>query len=116
MTKIKLYFFGLLTGIINALFGAGGGIIAVAVLKKQYGNQKKAQATAIAVILPITIITAIRYLKLGYMTIYDSLPYVVPGFVGAILGSFFLKKTNNNILRAGFAFIMLWAGMRLIFK
>ena len=116
MTKFKLCIYGLLTGIINALFGAGGGIITVAVLKKTYNNQKKAQATAVAVILPMTILTAIRYLSLGYMSYSDALPYIIPGFFGAIVGSILLKKTNNKILKVIFALIMLWAGMRLIFK
>lgn len=35
MKKIKLLFSGLMIGFINALFGAGGGIIAVALLKKR---------------------------------------------------------------------------------
>ena len=116
MSKIKLYSFGLLTGFLNGLFGAGGGIIAVAVLNKEYNNQKMAQATAIAITLPITIITALRYLYLGYMTLSDSIPYVIPGFIGAIIGSLTLKKANNKILKYVFSVIMLWAGVRLILK
>lgn len=116
MSKIKLMFTGLTIGFINALFGAGGGIIAVALLKKKYGNQKRAQATAVAVILPITVITAIRYMSLGYMTLAEAVPYILPGFIGAVAGSKLLKKANNKILKILFSFIMLWAGVRLIIK
>lgn len=116
MKKIKLLFSGLMIGFINALFGAGGGIIAVALLKKEYNDQKKAQATAVSVILPITVITAIRYITLGYMTFKEALPYILPGFLGAIVGSKILKKANNKLLKTLFSCIMLWAGVRLILK
>lgn len=116
MSKLKLCLYGVLIGLINTLFGAGGGIIAVSILNKQYKNQKKSQATAVAIILPLTVITAIRYLKSGYMTISESIPYIIPGFFGAIAGSKILKKTNNKLLKVLFSIIMLWAGVRLIIK
>lgn len=116
MTKFRLCLYGLSIGITNALFGAGSGIISVTVLDKAYNDQKKAQATTMAVILPITIITAIRYINLGYVTVSNALPYIIPGFVGAIIGSAVLKKSDNRFMKAAFSLIMLFAGIRMIFK
>lgn len=116
MSKIKLSFYGLLIGIINALFGSGGGIIAVSILNKLYGNRKKAQATAVSIILPLSLITAYFYLSKGYLSVKDAFPYIVPGFFGAVLGGKILKNTSSNILRIIFSLVMLWAGVRLIIK
>ena len=56
--KTKKYLFGFLIGIVNALFGAGGGMIAVPFLRTLGLSQKQAQATAICVILPLTVVSA----------------------------------------------------------
>ena len=53
---------GLIIGFINGFFGGGGGMVVVPLLTKHYKlEQKEAQATAIAVMLPICIASAIIY-------------------------------------------------------
>lgn len=61
---------GALVGIINILLGAGGGILAVPILKKNGLTQKQAQANAVAVILPLTIISFIIYIKKDYVNFF----------------------------------------------
>lgn len=57
---------GLLTGAVNGLFGAGGGMLAVPVLTYVAGlDERKSHATAIAVILPLCIISTIVYALQG---------------------------------------------------
>ena len=46
---------GGLCGVLNGLFGAGGGIAAVPLLKAGGLEQKKAHATSLAVILPLAV-------------------------------------------------------------
>lgn len=114
--KKKIYIYGILIGFINSLFGAGGGMIAVPVLKNVGLEQKKAQATTVSIIFPLTIVTSVIYLLRGYVTLADAVPFIIPGFFGAIIGSCSLKKFSNKILKNVFAVFMLWAGIRLIFK
>ena len=57
---------GLAIGIINGLLGAGGGMIAVPLLQKLGLDRKQAHANAVAVILPITVLSAVLYLVNGY--------------------------------------------------
>lgn len=116
MKKGKVYVFGVLIGLINALFGAGGGMVCVPLLKSMGANQKQAQATTLAVILPLSAVTAVIYLLKDYMTISDAAPFVIPGFLGAVFGSFFMQKISNSALRKIFAAFMLWAGIRMIMK
>ena len=52
MSFIKSGAFGGIIGFLNGLLGAGGGMVAVPVLKKEM-DTKQAHATSIAVIIPI---------------------------------------------------------------
>lgn len=116
MKKLKLLAGGLLVGVINALFGAGGGMIAVGIMTKSGLSQKEAQATAVSVILPLSVITCIIYYMRGNLNFHDALPYILPGLIGAVIGSFLLKKIPDKILKKIFALFMIWAGARLILK
>ena len=55
---------GLAVGFANGFFGAGGGMLAVPVLTFIMGlEEKKAHATALLIILPLSIISSIIYGK-----------------------------------------------------
>ena len=81
---------GILTGFVNGLLGAGGGMIAVPSLKKAGLEQKKAHANAVAVILPITLLSAILYISKGYVNLSDAYIYMPTGVIGAVIGSYIL--------------------------
>ena len=58
--KIYIVLFGALIGVINGFFGGGGGMVVVPLLTKMFGlEQKKAQATALFIILPISLVSSI---------------------------------------------------------
>ncbi len=116
MKKYQLVLSGVAVGFINALFGAGGGMVVVPVLKKAGLSQKEAQATAVSVILPLTIITCIIYWFQGTLDFSEALKYIPLGAIGALVGSFALKKAPDKALKKIFAVFMLWAGGRMIFK
>ncbi len=103
-------------GIINSLFGAGGGLISVPAMKKAGLSQKSAQATTLAVILPLTVISAIVYYLNNEFSITDALKYIPSGFIGSLVGVRLMEKADNMILRKIFAVFMLWAGIKMIFR
>lgn len=105
---------GLLIGTINGLLGAGGGMLAVPALKKLGLDQKDAHRNAVAVILPLTIFSAVLYLIDGRVTISDALIYIPSGLVGAILGTFLLKKISSKWLGIIFSAFMIYSGVRLL--
>lgn len=114
--KLSLVFSGLLIGVINGLLGAGGGMIAVPMLKKAGLEQKEAHANAVAIILPISILSAILYLYKGYVLIPDALPFIPTGILGSIVGTYFLKKISPVFLKKIFGGFMIYAGVRLLIK
>lgn len=114
--KVFIWVLALITGVINSLLGAGGGMITVPLLKKAGFSQKQAQANAIAIILPLSILSSGVYLWRGNVNIFDALPYIPGGILGAFLGTKIFKKISNKWLKRIFGGFMLWAGLRLLFK
>ena len=111
--KYKNSLIGLLSGIINGLLGAGGGMLAVPTLKTQIDAQK-AHATTVAIIMPMCLVSSIFYIYAGRVTIKDALPYAPYGIIGAIIGAVLLTKLKSKHLRIIFSLFMIWAGIRMI--
>ena len=107
---------GLTIGLINGLLGAGGGMIAVPLLKKAGFEQKQAHINAVAVILPISILSAILYLIKDYVNLKDAVIYMPTGVIGALIGTYLLKKISPVWLKRIFAIFMVYAGIRLLMK
>ena len=108
--------FGVFVGFINGFFGGGGGMIVVPVLIFLLGlEDKKAHATAILVILPISVCSSVVYL-LNNTIKFDKLLYTGAGFIaGGIIGALILNKINNKVLRIIFSIIMVVAGIKMLF-
>ena len=107
---------GSVVGIVNGLLGAGGGMLAVPLLKRSGLTTKKSHSNAVGVILPLSIFSAILYLSSGRVKIMDAVPYIPGGLIGALIGTKLLKKIPANILKKLFAAFMIWAGIRLLIK
>ena len=116
MNKVIKIILSVFIGFTNALFGAGGGLIAVPLFKSEGLTQKQAQASAISVILPLTIITAVIYLYRGYFNITDALGYIPFGIAGSLIGPFLLKIMPDKALRKIFALFMIYSGINMIMR
>jgi len=103
-------------GFINGFFGGGGGMILVpALIKLLNYEQKQAHATSIAVILPITVASAIVY-TVGQS--FDGAALIsscIGVFLGGILGALLLKKLSNKWIGYIFCAVMVVAGVRILF-
>lgn len=113
---LKNSLYGIAVGIVNGMFGAGGGMLAVPLLKKAGLSQKEAHANAIAVIVPITVISAAVYLLRGNVKVNDALIFLPTGIIGALLGTYCLKKLSPLWLKRIFGGFMVYAGVRLLMK
>ena len=104
-----------LVGFINGFFGGGGGLLGVVALKKIYNlDTKKAHATTVAIILPISLISSAVYLAKNTIEL-NSLTFITIGVVlGGILGALTLKKLNSNLISWIFTGILFVAGVRMI--
>lgn len=115
MKNIKNFIAAPLIGVVNSLFGSGGGLIAVPVIRCSVSDQKKAQANALAVTVVLSLISVIVYWYNGYFHFTQSLKYIPFGFAGALVGTKLLKKAPDNLLKKIFSVFILWAGFRALF-
>lgn len=109
-------FSGLTIGVVNGLMGAGGGMLAVPLLKKCGMEQKQAHVNTVAVILPICVMSAGLYLFKGNVTLGDAMPFIPAGIAGSLLGTWIIKKISPLWLKRIFGALMVYAGVRLLLK
>jgi uncharacterized membrane protein YfcA len=114
--KILMVVFGALVGAINGFFGGGGGMVVVPVLtfilKKPC---KVSHATAILIILPVTLASSIVYLVKGYFSFFLFLPTGIGVVLGGVIGAILLGKFKSKIIGYIFSFIMFLAGINSAF-
>ncbi|HHV38121.1 MAG TPA: sulfite exporter TauE/SafE family protein [Tepidimicrobium sp.] len=114
---IKLIAIGLIAGMINGLFGSGGGTLVVPALVFLIGMEDyKAHATAISIILPLSIISTFIYLRGKAIPLHMGIVIVSGGMVGSFIGAKFLKRVPNNILRKAFGSVIIITALRMIFR
>ena len=112
--KIFLILTGVLTGFCNGFFGGGGGMVVVPMLTMLLNlHQKSAHATAIAIILPTTVISAIVSLINKNFDLTVGIPTGIGVFIGGIIGALLLKIINNKTLVKIFSVVMFIAGVKL---
>jgi len=113
--KIKKVAIGLVTGIVNGLFGSGGGTIAVPAFEKILGLEPhKSHATVITLILPLSILSAIIYCQKVDIEWVKVLWVSIGGIGGGYIGATILKKISTKWLHRIFGACMIAAAVRMI--
>ncbi len=105
---------GVFAGILNGLFGAGGGVILVPCLKLLGLKPQKSHATSVAVIFVLSIVSCVMYLKSGNIDWSLALKYIPVGLLGAVCGGLLLKKIKGVWLTRIFGVLIILSGIRSI--
>lgn len=86
-------------------------------LLRAMGEEEKSCHTgAIAVILPVTLISAGLYLYKGYVTFKDAFVFMPSGVVGAFIATVIVSKISPMLLKTVFGIFAVIAGVRLLLK
>ena len=105
-------------GIVNGLLGTGGGILLLFVLRR-HADTKDAFATALACILPLSVLSVILHLRNGSLPpdilSADALPYLIGAVPGGLLGAYLLDRIKPTVLQFIFAALLLFSGWRMAF-
>lgn len=115
MKKIGPWLSGALAGLINGLFGAGGGMLLLPLLSRTTELKGHALfASCVCVILPMSLVSAGIYFFRDGAFVTESLPYLIGGAVGGVLAGCVMKKLPTLWLRRGMGAVILWGGLRLL--
>ena len=117
--KKKYGVIGGLGGLMNGLFGSGGGLFLVPLLTGWTGlEQKKSFATSVAVILPLSLVSAVIYFWKGALNFsedfFAALPYLIGGGIGGLISGKIFQKIPLTFLRRLFGLLILYGGVRAV--
>jgi len=114
--KWLYYPLGLLVGTLNGLFGAGGGMIAVPMLRGMGLEGDESHATSLAMMLPLSVMSGWLYLRAESFALGDAAVYLPGGLFGAIVGAWLLPKLKTIWLRRVFGVVVLLAAGRILLQ
>jgi uncharacterized membrane protein YfcA len=113
---LKIGLLGIFTGLLNGLFGSGGGTLLVPGMIFLLGiEEHKSHATAISIILPLAIVSTFIYFRAGIVSLNTTLKVAAGGAIGGYVGARSLNKIPSNILRKIFAIFMIITAFRMVF-
>ena len=75
-------------------------------------DQRKAFATSVAVILPLCALSSLIYFLRGGLDWATALPYLAGGLIGGFVGGRLFQSLNMDLLRRGFALLILYGGVK----
>lgn len=111
---------GFLSGLVNGLLGAGGGIISVFalsyILKEQKCDRRDAFANTLCIMLPISLISAVGYAN--YINVPDEKlnSLILPAIAGGLFGGLMLDRIKGRWVRIIFSAIVLWSGFTMLIR
>ena len=106
---------GAIIGFVNGFWGGGGGMICVPLLQNVIKlPEKKAHATTLLIMLPLSIASLVVYLFSGNLPIVDALKIGVGFVVGGVGGANILKKISNKWLGYLFSIIIIIGGVKML--
>jgi len=116
-TVLILAAIGLVAGTLGGMVGIGGGLIIVPAMVYFMGaDQKTAQGTSIAIMLPpIGLFAAINYYRAGYINIKYAAIIAVTFLLGGYIGSRLAIALPEALVKKVFAGFMIITAIRMIF-
>ena len=106
---------GACAGLVNGLFGGGGGMVLIPLLIHRNGlDEKRAFATSVCIILPISMVSAMVYWFRTELQFAIAAPYLLGGLLGGIISSQPFLHVPVKWLRRILALFLLWGGLRYL--
>lgn len=114
--RIKAGVSGILIGLLNGLFGSGGGLVAVPMLHSAGILGRNAHATSIAIMLPLSLLSGSIYLFKGQVNLMEALKFIPLGLVGSLCGAYLLPKINTILLKRIFGIMLIFSAVRILIQ
>ncbi|MCI8443239.1 MAG: sulfite exporter TauE/SafE family protein [Provencibacterium sp.] len=114
--KVLIGAAGILVGFLNGLFGSGGGMAAVPLLKAAGVEDRRSHATSICIIGSLSLFTLGVYLYRGEVQLKNALPFLPGGIMGAAAGAWLLQRLPVKWIRLIFSLLILYSSIRLFLR
>ena len=113
--KLIATVFAFAAGAVNALFGGGGGLLIVPALEV-FGDieKRRSHATAVSVMLPLSLCSAIVLTARGICEMSAVAPLTTGTAFGGLIGAVLLKKAPTELLSFLFYGVMIYVGIKYL--
>lgn len=106
---------GSLAGVVNGLFGAGGGMVLVPALTRWTSlEEKEIFPASVAVILPICLVSLSITFQPETVPWDTALPYLWGSCLGGVIAGTLGKRIPTLWLHRGLGILILWGGFRYL--
>lgn len=111
----KLLLAGALCGMVNGIFGAGGGMILVPLLRTSTDlEEQEIFPASVSIMLPMCIVTLFIYGSRQAIPWSDALPYLIGSALGGIGAGLFGSRVPVLWLHRILGSLILWGGIRYL--
>jgi uncharacterized membrane protein YfcA len=112
---VRLVAIGVTAGVFSALFGVGGGIVAVPLLVLvAHLSEREATATSLGAIGITALAGVVAYAARGEVDVGYAALVGLPATVGALAGTTLQQRVTASTLTYGFALLLLVVGVVLL--
>ena len=112
--KLRISAAGIAAGIVNGLFGAGGGMVLVPMLNAKSGIAEESRfGTSVLIMAPICVVALLVSLP-WRLSLLQALPYLAGSAIGGIGAGIWGQKIPTVWLHRVFGGLILWGGIRYI--
>lgn len=113
--KMGLILAGSLAGIVNGLFGAGGGMVLVPLLSLLTDlEDREIFPASISIILPICLVTLTITALTATTAWTEAMPYLLGSVLGGLGAGLWGKRIPTVWLHRGLGILILWGGIRYL--
>jgi uncharacterized membrane protein YfcA len=106
---------GVLTGILSAVFGTGGGQISIPFMILVLGfSQHLSEGTSLFIIVPTAAVGAWAHSRRGYVRWRPAFWLSIAGLGGAAVGALLAVRLDELLLRRFFAAFVLYAAYKFL--
>ncbi len=108
-----------LSGFLNSLLGAGGGIFLSLALEKLFEKElpdrRDLLSNSQAAMIPGCLVSCLLYAAKGRLDPTGFTVYAIPAALGGAIGALLLGKLNSRIIGRIFAALVIFSGLRMLF-
>ena len=112
---IRFAIAGAAAGVVNGLFGTGGGMVLVPLLTLLTDlTEEEIFPSSVSIIMPICIVSLLVAATGQNLPFAEALPYLIGGIGGGFLAGLLGKRIKAKWLHRALGLLILWGGFRYL--
>ncbi len=111
--SIKIGIAGAIAGVVNGMFGAGGGMVLVPLLTLTGLEEEEVFPASVSIIFPVCILS-LWIGSGGTLPWSEALPYLLGALAGGVLAGWTGNKIPVKWLHRGLGILIIWGGVRYL--